>query len=180
MIAIISFALGAFIYNYFPVIFQEGNPWPQIKGVAQLTFGGSDMVKLSSSDNSYLTKSQGGLEAVDGLLRARGYEFVEQMGSGYFYGSSESNTILVGRQYSRFYTIWTLSEAQPVSRDRSLADELEDCLPKSDMGSLEKCNELLATVDDFTDCVDAGFPIMKSNPPQCTTPAGQIFIENGQ
>lgn len=34
IIAIISFALGALIYNYSKVIFQEGNPWPEIKAIS--------------------------------------------------------------------------------------------------------------------------------------------------
>jgi len=60
IIGIVSFAFGALIYNYSTVIFQEGNPWPKIKGIVQLTFSGSDIVKLSGSDNEYLTRSKGG------------------------------------------------------------------------------------------------------------------------
>ncbi|MBU4353424.1 HNH endonuclease [Candidatus Parcubacteria bacterium] len=49
-----------FLSLYSSVIFQEGNPWSQIKGITQLTFGKSDIVKLSNFDNKYLTKSKGG------------------------------------------------------------------------------------------------------------------------
>jgi hypothetical protein len=111
MLAIISFALGALIYNYFPIIFQEGNPWPQIKGITQLTFGESDMVKLSGFDNKYLTKSQGGPMVVDTFMTDRGYEYMDQMGSGYFYKLSDETVILTRRQYSRFYAIWTMSDS---------------------------------------------------------------------
>jgi hypothetical protein len=111
IIAIISFALGALIYNYSKVIFQEGNPWPEIKAISQLTFGGTDMVKLSDSDNKYLTKSQGGPMAVDAFMKDKGYEYTDQMGSGYFYKLSDKTVVLVRRQYSRFYTIWTVSDS---------------------------------------------------------------------
>jgi hypothetical protein len=50
IIAIISFASGALIYNYAPVIFQEGNPWPEIKAIFNLSSGGSDMVKIAGDD----------------------------------------------------------------------------------------------------------------------------------
>lgn len=110
IIAIISFALGALIYNYSSVLFQEGNPWPQIKGIVQLTIGNSNMVKLSGSDNKYLTKSQGGPMIVEAFMKDRGYEYTDQMGSGYFYKSSDKTIILTRRQYSRFYTIWTIAE----------------------------------------------------------------------
>ncbi len=110
IIAIISFALGALIYNFSAVIFQEGNPWPQIKGITQLTFGKSDMVKLSGSDNKYLTKSKGGPTVVETYMKNRGYEYTDQMGSGYFYKSSDKTVVLTRRQYSRFYVIWTITE----------------------------------------------------------------------
>lgn len=107
--ALVILLIGIFAFMYAPVIFQEGNPWPQIKGIVQLTFGGSDMVKLSGSDNKYLTKSQGGPMVVDTFMKNSGYEYTDQMGSGYFYKSSDKTVVLTRRQYSRFYTIWTIT-----------------------------------------------------------------------
>ena len=195
IIAIISFALGVLIYNFSSVIFQEGNPCPQINGIAQLTFGKSDIVKLSGPDNKYLTKNRGGWESIDSFLKNEGYEFTEQMGSGYFYRSSSSDIVMTRRQYSRFYVIWKISESNPIIEtgdqitvdpltingvvdSKNISQELEECLPKSDMSSHEKCNELLKQITDYKSCVVAGFSIMKSNPPQCATPDGRIFVEN--
>lgn len=110
VIALVSLIAVIFLSIYSPIIFQEGDPLPQIKGIIQLTFGKSDMVKLSGSDNKYLTESGGGWEIMDNYLKERGYEFVEQMGSGYFYESFDDNIVLVRRQYSRFYAIWTFAE----------------------------------------------------------------------
>ena len=172
-IAVLTIGLLAFMY--LPVIFQEGNPWPEIKAISQLTFGGSDMVKFSESDNMYLTKSQNSRQTIDAFMQNKGYEFTEQMGSGYFYKSSDKTAILTRRQYSRFYTIWTIMEDK-IKLFNEL--ELRDCLPKSDMGSHEKCKELLKQITDYDSCVNAGFSIMKSNPPQCATPDGRTFIEN--
>jgi hypothetical protein len=104
-------AIGLLAFMYLPVIVQEGNPWPEIKAISQLTFGRSDMVKLSGSNDKYLTKSQGGPQTIDVFMKDRGYEFTDQMGSGYFYKSSDKTVILTRRQYSRFYTIWTLSDS---------------------------------------------------------------------
>jgi hypothetical protein len=320
LISIIILVLGVFVFFYSSVIFQEGNPWTQIKGITQLTFGKSNIVKLSNFDNKYLTKSKGGPAVVEAFMEDRGYEYIDQMGSGYFYKSSDETIVLTRRQYSRFYTIWTIAEnnndsnnnlwttiindqgitfqypkellakyvsvvewppvikietgtysckitpqeissvseitSQRMVDDRtycvnikhegaagsvyssytyttvkngklvnvaftlqypncnnyddeqnkactsereafdidatvdrivqgviskqeqiSLADELKECLPKSDTASHEKCNELLATIRNFDDCVDAGFSIMKSNPPQCATPDGRNFID---
>lgn len=109
VIAIIIFVLGILIYNFSPVIFQEGNPWPEIKGIAELTFGEEKLVKLSDSENKYLTKSEGGAEIIKLYMENNGYEFSEQMGSGYFFNSSDGNIIVAKRQYSRFYSIWEFS-----------------------------------------------------------------------
>jgi len=58
-----------------------------------------------------------------------------------------------------------------------IAAQLENCLPKSDTVSHEKCQELLGQINNYNDCVKAGFSIMKSNPPQCATPDGRNFTE---
>ncbi|MFA4996483.1 MAG: hypothetical protein WC536_05075 [Patescibacteria group bacterium] len=110
LVSAVILIAGIFLSLYSSVIFQEGNPWPQIKGVTQLTFGKSDIVKLSGLDNKYLTKSQGGPMAVETFMKGRGYEYTDQMGSGYFYKSSDKTIVLTRRQYSRFYAIWTISE----------------------------------------------------------------------
>lgn len=110
ILAIVSLIAGIFLSLYSSVIFQEGNPWSQIKGITQLTFGKSDIIKLSDSDNRYLTKSQGGPMTIEAFMKDRGYEYTDQMGSGYFYKSSDKTIVLTRRQYSRFYTIWTIAE----------------------------------------------------------------------
>jgi len=61
--------------------------------------------------------------------------------------------------------------------ENDIAAQLRDCLPKSDMASREKCQQLLNNINNFEECVMAGFPIMKSNPPQCQTIDGRIFVQ---
>ena len=173
IIAIISFALGALIYNYSKVIFQEGNPWPEIKGIVQLKFSGKDIIRLSGSDDKFMTESKNGTMIHD-FMKTKGYEFTEQMGSGYFFESATGQSaIATHKYYSRYYSLWTITENKT-----TLADELKECLPKSDTASHEKCNELLKQITDYDSCVNVGFSIMKSNPPQCATPDGRTFVDN--
>lgn len=364
---------------YRPVIFQEGNPTPLIKGVIRLNLTQDKIVKLDMDGDKYLTKSKKGEEVLAGLLKNQGYEFIDQMGSGYFFKDKDDNAVIATqRHYSRFYSIWSLMitkdvresikwvdykneeygftfrypslsidnklwanfpkgidvllpnqvlsknnnfylhQKYDVSTDlqtgeiikqentfvpeydntykyplawhfvilnveneadldkiikqklgpgcsyktkiateysgnyrieingdgndlgstlcpvnytnyiiyspaqkkiafwstgqecqiglgffydncfdqkisdsfhfyqsnllsnitKTIADELRDCLPKSDTASHEKCNELLKEITDYNSCVNAGFSIMKSNPPQCAAPDGRIFVEN--
>ncbi|MFA5936582.1 MAG: hypothetical protein WC822_01750 [Candidatus Paceibacterota bacterium] len=72
---------------------------------------------MSSSDNEYLTKNKGGWDVIDSFLVNKGYEFIEQMGSGYFYKSSDSNIVMTRHQYSRFYVIWTITENNNSSKN---------------------------------------------------------------
>jgi hypothetical protein len=172
--SVIILVLGIFVFFYSSVIFQEGDPWPQIKGIVQLKFGDSDIVKLSGSDNKFMTESKNGTMIHD-FMKTKGYEFTEQMGSGYFFKSATGQTaVATHRYYSRHYSLWTITE----NKENSLAEELRDCLPKSNTVSHEKCTELLKQITDYDSCVDAGFSIMKSNPPQCATPDGRTFVEN--
>ncbi|HOZ36611.1 MAG TPA: hypothetical protein PLR18_02155 [bacterium] len=176
MAFLVILALGVFIIFYSSIIFQEGNPWPQIKGIAQLTFSHQDVVKLDIGENKYITKSDNP-EIIKSFMKERGYEFTEQMGAGYLFESDAgTSAVAVHRYYSRYYSLWSISE-NLTTKDNTLADELKECLPKSDMGSFERCKELLAKIVNFDDCVKAGFPIMETYPLQCATLDGRNFTD---
>lgn len=167
-------AAGVFLALYSPVIFQEGNPWPQIKGIIELNFTGKDIVGLSRTENIYMTKSGSGQETLKDFMGSKGYGYKEQMGSGYLFESpTGQSAVATHKYYSRYYSLWNITE----NKEQSLADGLKECLPKSDIASHEKCNELLKQITDYSSCVEAGFSIMKSNPPQCATPDGRTFVE---
>lgn len=61
----------------------------------------------------------------------------------------------------------------------SLKEQLQDCMPKSDTASHDTCIKLLKQIQSYSDCITAGFPILKSNPPQCKTPDGRSFTNAG-
>ena len=307
---------------YSPIIFQEGNPTPLAKGIIRLNFTQDKIIKLDMNGGRYLTKSNNDQEVIKLYMNDNGYNFIEQMGSGYFFQSITGESAVATRKhYSRFYSLWNIIEninntesnndlwttittgdgitfqypkeilAEHISEakwppkliieDRSficnpsgneiqqggqteqrlvdnrvycitkesegaagsiyttytyefpkdhqtgvitftlrfvqcqnyddpkaseceserstfdidgtvdrivqsikikseqlsIAEELKDCLPKSDTASHEKCNELLATIRNFDDCVKAGFAIIKSNPPQCASPDDRTFTD---
>jgi len=70
------------------------------------------------------------------------------------------------------------NKTKNIERDwTAIAAELKECLPKSDTESHERCQELISLIQDYDDCVASGFSIMKSNPSQCGTPDGRVFME---
>jgi len=110
IISLVILALGVFIIFYSSVIFQEGNPWPQIKGIAQLTFGSKDVVKLDIRENKYITKGNNP-EIIKSFMRDKGYIFTGQMGSGYLFKSDAGmGAVATHRYFGRFYSLWTITE----------------------------------------------------------------------
>jgi len=65
-------------------------------------------------------------------------------------------------------------EFAPCSGNESLAEQFKDCLPKSDTASHEKCGRLLKTIDNFDECVTAGF-LASGSPSQCSLLDGRTF-----
>jgi hypothetical protein len=173
LVSAIILAAGTFIFLYSPAIFQEGNPWPQIKGALELNFTNNNIVRLSGAENAYMTKSGNGQEVIKKFMEDKGYAYMEQMGSGYLFESLTESAIVTHRHYSRYFSLWNITE----TKGKSLTEELMVVCVKSDIESHEKCNELLKRITDYGSCVEAGFSIMKSNPPQCATLDGRTFVE---
>ncbi len=134
-ISLIILALGIFVIFYTPVIFQEGNPWPQIKGIARLVFSNKDVVKLDIGENKYITKGDNP-ELIKSFMKEKGYDFTEQMGSGYFFKSpTGTSAVATHRYYSRFYSLWTITEninnpvvCNPSGREIQQDGQTEMCL----------------------------------------------------
>ena len=102
--------VGGWIIFYSSIIFQEGNPWPQIKGIVRLNFGSREVVKLDIGDNKYITKSDNP-EIIKSFMKERGYEFREQLGAGYLFQSlTGESAVVVHRYYSRYYSLWSITE----------------------------------------------------------------------
>src|SRR5680860_579445 len=117
---IIVFVLAAWLYA--PVIFQEGNPIPMLKGIIQLNFTRNKIVRLDMAGDIYLTKSKNGQESLVNLFD-QGYEFIDQLGSGYFFKDKNDNILLAThRYYSRFYSIWNLTMTKNVRESIEWSD----------------------------------------------------------
>lgn len=105
LVFLIAFAL------YGPVIFQEGNPLPQINGIIKLNSGHKSIYKLKVEGNKYISKSRNGRESLIEFMKERDYQFVEQMGAGYFFESASGERIIVThRPYTRYYGIWKFTQ----------------------------------------------------------------------
>lgn len=104
-----------FFYFYSPIIFQEGNPVTLFKAVIELNISPQDIIELDSGVGKYLTKNKNGQEVLENKLKENNYRFIEQLGSGYLFRNDNFDMLIVTRrQYSRFYSIWTIGESRNI------------------------------------------------------------------
>lgn len=100
---------------YSKVIFQEGNPIPLFKAIIKLNITSQDIIKLDLNEKKYLTKSKNDQEVLKNNLEHDNYRFIEQLGSGYLFRNNNFDILIVTRkQYSRFYSIWSIGESKNV------------------------------------------------------------------
>lgn len=109
IIILVIFAAVFFLYR--SVIFQEGSPWPLIKAITQLNTGSDGFVMLDGESEKYLTKSKNGIDTIKQIV-ADDYSLVEQMGAAYIFENNTERLIITQKQYSRFYSIWTIIKEQ--------------------------------------------------------------------
>jgi len=58
-----------------------------------------------------------------------------------------------------------------------LAQQIEACLPLSNWQAKETCDRLIALIQNFDDCVEAGFMVEEIYPARCFTPDGRNFVQ---
>jgi hypothetical protein len=93
-----------------PVLFQEGNPIPVLKGIAGLAFSDNEMVQISDDPVRYISVTGEGEAPMVALMEKEGWHFKEQAGSGYIFDHPENDRMVVvtGVLYTRRYRIWRL------------------------------------------------------------------------
>ncbi len=98
---VISILLALILIIQKNVIFQEGNPIPVVIGILKLELTSNDLVEIS--ENKYIVKND--LKEYIKLKENQGYEYVEQLGSGYVFVKEEKSYISQTKQYTRRYRI---------------------------------------------------------------------------
>jgi hypothetical protein len=90
----------------FPVLFQEGNPIPVLNGIIKLSTDRDKFVQISDNPQEYISKtSVYGIPLID-YMKADGWIFDEQAGSGYIFIKGNRQLTVTSVQYTRKYTIW--------------------------------------------------------------------------
>lgn len=89
----------------YPVLFQEGNALPILKGVISLNKN-NDLIQISKEPKIYISKTDKGSFPMIKLIEAEGWKFEDQFGAGYVFSKEDTKLTITSRQYTGKYTIW--------------------------------------------------------------------------
>jgi len=99
-----------FVFSFYSkIIFQEGNPWPEIKGITKTTLRIEKVVEIFKTEKEtwYFTKSGSGREDFISFMNEKELLFVDQMGAGYFFrDANQKNITVIHSLYTRYFDIW--------------------------------------------------------------------------
>jgi hypothetical protein len=93
---------------YSPAIFQEGNPMAVAKGIMRLKLSDEKIVPIDSQ--RYITRTQGSNDIIISFMKDKGWSFKEQLGAGFIFEKQANSLIVVSRQYSKYFRIWTMPQ----------------------------------------------------------------------
>ncbi|MEW9670606.1 hypothetical protein [Ammoniphilus sp. 3BR4] len=90
------------------LISQEGNPIPFATAIIKLDTTNSDMIKVTEQPDeiTYIARTSSGNKPFTNFMKTKGYQFKEQLGSGYIFEKNGEKLIVSSRQYTGNYTIW--------------------------------------------------------------------------
>lgn len=108
------------LFFFSSIFLDTNNPFPVIGGIIKLSFSHENIVKIPFSSNEYITKGKDKV-VISEIMKTRGYELVDQLGSGYAFENKNSKTriFIVDRHFSRFYNIWFFGQIVSTTQDIS-------------------------------------------------------------
>jgi len=119
----VTVIVGLYVaFIYMPIIlsgalWQEKDPLKHLISVAKLKLTGSGYEKIREVDNKYVvylsdTERDDTFQNIQLALEQNGWQFKEQLGSGYIFEKAGEETMVVtSRQYSSSYYLWTVQIA---------------------------------------------------------------------
>ncbi|MBT2655725.1 hypothetical protein J7E81_10835 [Bacillus sp. ISL-18] len=111
----LTIAFGCIILVLGSAVFQEGNPVPLLISIVKLKMTDTDYVQFFNTEKKsrYLSSNTGHnpINKVKDVMKAKGWAFEEQIGSGLIFLKDEKEAIVMTRQYSKYFVIWDISKS---------------------------------------------------------------------
>ena len=100
--------LGFIGLRFGSALTQEGNPIPYLIAISknELSNSGYEEVLETSNNIRYVSKYEKDYPFIKEYMKMEGWEFKEQMGSGFLFVKNKEEIVIGTRQYSRHNIIW--------------------------------------------------------------------------
>ena len=108
---ILIILLGLFIIGYKDVFFQEGKPLPLVKGIGKMMVTGKPIVQYAENPDKYIMKFDNGYVPLKQFMKEKGWEYQEQVGSGFVFRKGNENTTITTRWYTKKFLLIYLNES---------------------------------------------------------------------
>lgn len=92
--------------TYSPVILQENNLMVVSRSIVKLKLSNEKIVLMDSE--RYITETKGSDDTIISFMKDKGGSFKEQVGAGFIFEKQGNSLIVVSRQYSKYFRVWTI------------------------------------------------------------------------
>ncbi|XMB66035.1 DUF4652 domain-containing protein [Mycoplasmatota bacterium zrk1] len=107
IVIIFSVYLLGIMWQFTPIVFQEGNPIPILSSIIKLESGKDDYIEIT--DNRFITKTSSNDNFFDFIEQEHNVIETTQMGAGYFFSGNNKGIMLETRKFTSSYTLWNLN-----------------------------------------------------------------------
>lgn len=110
MLIVILLPLGFIYIQLGSALTQEGNPFPYLRSIMKLEISNNGKEKVVDGQHEARYISEFKVKYPYGIaiefMESKGWEFKEQMGSGFIFEKNGQEVVVETRQYSKQYYIW--------------------------------------------------------------------------
>ncbi|RSK25634.1 hypothetical protein EJF36_01185 [Bacillus sp. HMF5848] len=104
-VMVLTVLIVAFILRFGSALYQEGNPIPVLVAIWELETSNEEYVQYAetTSTHSYVSFTYMHLKK---FMKDQGWEYAEQIGSGFVFKKGDVQITVSTRQYSKYYVLW--------------------------------------------------------------------------
>jgi hypothetical protein len=110
LIIVVLLPIGYIYLRFGSALTQEGNPIPYLSSIIKLELSNNGKEKVVDGQHEERYISEFKVKYPYGIaiesLKSLGWEFKEQMGSGFIFEKNGQKAVVETRQYSKQYYIW--------------------------------------------------------------------------
>ena len=110
LLAVFILLIGLLGIRFGSALSQEGNPLPILSSILDLELSDSEYEQFAESEtqNRYVSANSGEnrYQVITEFLNDKGWDFDEQLGSGFVFKKGDESLVIESKLYSKHYFLW--------------------------------------------------------------------------